>query len=76
LTAFALPVPEWRTNILMRRLNREFINLSFSGNGQLDYEIAEIMAQCDASLYYAGFYAEREFTADRRKNGKILLHHP
>ena len=32
------------TNILMNRLNREFINLGFSGNGRLDYEIAEVMA--------------------------------
>jgi len=43
------------TNILMRRLNREFINLGFSGNGQLDYEIAETMADCDASLYILDF---------------------
>lgn len=40
------------TNILTRRLNKEVINLGFSGNGKLDYEIAEIMAQRkDASLY-------------------------
>ena len=32
------------TNILERRLNREVINLGFSGNGQLDLEIAEIIA--------------------------------
>ena len=32
------------TNILVRELNREVINLGFSGNGQLDYEIAELMA--------------------------------
>jgi hypothetical protein len=43
------------TNILMRRLNREVINLGFSGNGKLDYEIAEVMAQCDASLYILDF---------------------
>lgn len=35
------------TNILTRYLNREFINLGFSGNGQLDYEIAEVMAKRD-----------------------------
>ena len=32
------------TNILERRLNREVINLGFSGNGQLDLEVAEVIA--------------------------------
>jgi hypothetical protein len=32
------------TNILSRLLDREVINLGFSGNAQLDYEIAELMA--------------------------------
>lgn len=32
------------TNILARRLNREVINLGFSGNGQLDLEIAHVIA--------------------------------
>lgn len=32
------------TNIIERRLNREVFNLGFSGNGQLDLEIAEIIA--------------------------------
>lgn len=40
------------TNILTRKLHTEVINLGFSGNGRLDYEIAEIMAlQEDAALY-------------------------
>jgi hypothetical protein len=43
------------TSILMRRLNREFINLGFSGNALLDCEIAELMATCDASLYLLDF---------------------
>lgn len=44
------------TNILTRELNREFINLGFSGNGRLDYEIAEIMAgRNDASLFILDF---------------------
>mgnify|MGYP000917335922 CR=1 FL=1 len=33
------------TNLLMRWMNREFINLGFSGNGKLDYEIAELIAK-------------------------------
>ena len=32
------------SNILTRQLNREVINLGFSGNGQLDLEIADIIA--------------------------------
>lgn len=43
------------TSILSRWLNREFINLGFSGNGQLDYEIAEVMGDCEASVYILDF---------------------
>lgn len=43
------------TNILTRWLNREVINLGFSGNALLDYEIAEIMAEVDASLFILDF---------------------
>lgn len=44
------------SNILMRKFNREFINLGFSGNGQLDFEIAEVMAKRhDASLFVLDF---------------------
>lgn len=43
------------TNILSRMLNREIINLGFSGNGQLDSEIAEVMTECDASIYVLDF---------------------
>lgn len=39
------------TNILSRRLDREVINLGFSGNGRLDAEVAEVMASVDAGLY-------------------------
>ena len=44
------------TNILERWLNREVINLGFSGNGQLDYEIAELMSsRTDAGLFVLDF---------------------
>lgn len=43
------------SNILVRKLNREFVNLGFSGNGQLDYEIAEIIGDREASLIILDF---------------------
>ncbi|MBU2904067.1 SGNH/GDSL hydrolase family protein [Arenibacter algicola] len=36
-------------NRLSRMLNKEIINLGFTGNARLDYEIAEAMTQIDAS---------------------------
>lgn len=40
------------TNILQRWLQRECINLGFSGNARLDYEIAHLMASVkDASVF-------------------------
>ena len=39
------------TNILSRMLDREVVNLGFSGNGKLDLEIAEAMAGIDASCF-------------------------
>ncbi len=39
------------TNILSRMLDREIVNLGFSGNGQLDLEIAEAMATIQASCF-------------------------
>ena len=38
-------------NQLSRMLNRQIVNLGFSGNGQLDLEIAEAMANIDASCF-------------------------
>jgi hypothetical protein len=39
------------TNILQRELNREVINLGFSGNARLDLPIADLMGAIDAGLY-------------------------
>lgn len=39
------------TAILGRRLNRPVINLGFSGNGQLEAEMATLLAELDASLF-------------------------
>lgn len=38
------------TNILERMLQREVVNLGFSGNGRLDAEIAEVIAGNEASI--------------------------
>jgi len=38
-------------NQLSRMLDRQIINLGFSGNGQLDLEVAEAMAEIDASCF-------------------------
>jgi lysophospholipase L1-like esterase len=38
-------------NQLSRMLNRQIVNLGFSGNGQLDLEIAEAMSEIDASCF-------------------------
>ena len=38
-------------NQLSRMLDRQIINLGFSGNGQLDLEVAEAMAGIDASCF-------------------------
>ncbi|WP_291528369.1 SGNH/GDSL hydrolase family protein [Bacteroides sp. UBA939] len=43
------------TNILERWLNRECINLGFSGNALLDLEIAEVIASVDASMFVLDF---------------------
>lgn len=43
------------TNIISRRLNRECINLGFSGNAFLDLEIAKVIAQVDASAVILDF---------------------
>ena len=42
-------------NILTRWFNREFVNLGFSGNAKLDYEIAELIGARDASLIVLDF---------------------
>lgn len=43
------------TNILERWLNRETINFGFSGNGQLDLEVAEVIKNIDAGMFILDF---------------------
>ena len=63
------------TSILSRKLNRVIINLGFSGNGRLDYEIAELMADCDASLYILDFVpnCEAELILERTERFYRIL---
>lgn len=60
------------TNILSRWLNTEFINLGFSGNGQLDYEIARIMASREASLYILDFMPNASVEQIEEKTEKFF----
>ena len=39
------------TNIISRKLNVECINYGFSGNGRMEAEIAELIADIDAKFY-------------------------
>lgn len=43
------------SNILERMLNRETYNFGFSGNGQLDLEIAEVISSIDAGVVLLDF---------------------
>lgn len=61
------------TNILGRMINREVINLGFSGNGQLDYEIAELMSQrTDAGLYILDFIPNVNMEQIREKTVRFV----
>ncbi len=52
------------TNILSRRLQREFINLGFSGNGRGEPELAELMAEiADPACYLLDYEANCEDSA-------------
>lgn len=45
------------TNILTREFNRSFINLGFSANAQLDYEIADLIGEQESALIILDFMA-------------------
>ena len=61
------------SNILTRKFNREFINLGFSGNGQLDFDIAEIMTKRhDVSLFVLDFIPNVNTQQIREKTAKFV----
>ena len=58
------------TNILGRRLDREVINLGFSGNALLDMEIAELMASVDDPGLFVLDYAPNAYADMIDANGE------
>ena len=61
------------TNIISRRLDREVINLGFSGNAFLDLEIAELMAQVESPSLFVLDYVPNS-TADKiRESGEAFF---
>ena len=61
------------TNIIARRLDREVINLGFSGNALLDYEIAELMASVeDPAIYVFDYVPNASADMIREKGEKFF----
>ena len=58
------------TNIISRRLDREVINLGFSGNALLDMEIAELMASVEDPGLFVLDYAPNAFADMIDENGE------
>ena len=58
------------TNILARRLDRTVINLGFSGNAFLDYEIAELMAKVQNPAVYVLDYVPNAKPDRIEQNGE------
>ena len=60
------------SNQLQRRLNREVINLGFSANAHIDYEIAEMMANVDACAYVLDFVPNATVPEINEKTEKFV----
>lgn len=58
------------TNILARRFDRTVINLGFSGNALLDFEIAQLMASVDAPSVYVLDYVPNASAEDIDQKGE------
>lgn len=58
--------------IISRRLNRETINLGFSANAFIDYEIAEMMADIDAAAFVLDFVPNASVEQIKSRTGKFL----
>lgn len=55
-----------------RMLNVDVVNLGFSGNGQGDPELAELMAEIDAALYVLDYTANTDAAGLKRTLPKFL----
>lgn len=62
------------TNIIGRRLNRETINLGFSGNGLMDMDIAELMAEVENPAVYVFDYVPNASAEMIRDTGEAFFH--
>ena len=60
------------SNQLQRLLNREVINLGFSANAHIDYEIAEMMADTDALAYVLDFVPNATVDEIQNKTEKFI----
>lgn len=58
------------TNILARRFDRTVINLGFSGNALLDYEIAEVMASVPSPSVFVLDYVPNASAAQIEERGE------
>ena len=61
------------TSIISRRLNRECINLGFSGNAFLDTEIAELMAGVENPAVYVFDYVPNASPAKIKEKGEAFF---
>ena len=61
------------TNIISRRLDREVINLGFSGNALLDLEIAELMASVEDPGLFVLDYAPNAYADMIDANGEAFF---
>lgn len=62
------------TNIISRRLDREVMNLGFSGNALLDMEIAEFMASVEEPGVYVLDYVPNASAEAIRESGEKFFH--
>ncbi|HUT33368.1 MAG TPA: SGNH/GDSL hydrolase family protein [Planctomycetota bacterium] len=60
------------TAILGRRLDRAAINLGFSGNGTMDPEIADLMAELDACVYVVDCLPNMAAAAVAERTGPLV----
>ena len=63
------------TNIISRRLNRECINLGFSGNAFLVLEVAKVIAEVEASFFVLDFVLNASVAQMKEQLETFLSYH-